>query len=82
MLGPSGGDPAWDLIDAAMASVSDTCIVPVQDVLSLGSEARFNTPGRAAGNWTWRLTEGQLTAGHAARLRARAIEHGRFSDGH
>ena len=81
VLGPSSGDPAWDLITAAMASVADTCIVPVQDVLSLGSEARFNTPGKASGNWTWRLTGEQLTAGHAARLRTLTAEHGRLSDG-
>ncbi|MCE9602250.1 MAG: 4-alpha-glucanotransferase, partial [Gemmatimonadetes bacterium] len=52
VLGASSGDIAWDLIEAAMASVARTAIVPVQDVLSLGREARFNTPGKASGNWT------------------------------
>ena len=36
-----------------MASVSKTCIIPMQDILSLGNEARMNTPGVADGNWTW-----------------------------
>jgi len=76
-LGPSSGDIAWDLIAAGMGSPADTFIVPVQDVLSLGREARFNTPGSARGNWTWRLADGQLTPAHAERLRALAAAHGR-----
>jgi 4-alpha-glucanotransferase len=76
-LGPSTGDIAWDLIAAGMASPADTFVAPVQDVLSLGREARFNTPGRASGNWTWRLEEGQLTPAHGERLRALAGHHGR-----
>ena len=51
---------AWDLIGCAMASVSKTCVVPMQDVLSLGNEARMNTPGVADGNWTWRLGAPQV----------------------
>ena len=38
-----------------MASVSKTCIIPMQDILNLGNEARMNTPGVADGNWTWRV---------------------------
>lgn len=48
-------DPAWDLIRVAMASVARAAIIPMQDVLGLGNEARMNRPGEAAGNWTWRL---------------------------
>ena len=48
------------LIRLAMASVADTAIAPVQDVLGLGGAARMNQPGRPEGNWTWRLGEGQL----------------------
>ena len=44
----------------AMASVADTAIAPVQDVLGLGGEARMNLPGRPDGNWSWRLRDGQL----------------------
>jgi 4-alpha-glucanotransferase len=54
-------EPHWALIRAALASVADTAIVPVQDLLGLGSEARMNQPGTASGNWRWRLTPGQLT---------------------
>ena len=65
------GDPGanWPLIELAMSSRARLAIVPVQDVLGLGSEARMNTPGRSEGNWSWRLRRGQLTSGHAARLR-------------
>jgi 4-alpha-glucanotransferase len=78
-LGPSCGDIAWDLLHAGMASVADTFIAPVQDALSLGGEARLNTPGRASGNWGWRLADGQLDAVLAARLHALAATYGRLS---
>ena len=44
-------------IRLAMESVSDTCVIPVQDYLALGSEARMNHPATMNGNWTWRLTD-------------------------
>lgn len=56
----SGEDACWDLIRSAYASVSNLCIIPVQDLLALGSEARMNTPGVAEGNWAWRLSPEQL----------------------
>ncbi len=56
----SGDDIAWDLIRGVWMSVADTAIAPVQDVLSLGGDARMNLPGRPAGNWSWRLRPGQL----------------------
>jgi 4-alpha-glucanotransferase len=49
------------MIHALMGSVAQLAVVPMQDVLSLGSEARLNTPGTATGNWTWRLPEHCLT---------------------
>jgi 4-alpha-glucanotransferase len=49
------------LVRAALASVGRLAIIPMQDVLGLGSEARFNTPGTAVGNWSWRLPPGALT---------------------
>ncbi len=67
-LGIHGHDIAWDLIRAALMSVADTAIIPMQDVLSLGSEARMNTPGRPAGNWAWRVLPDQLTTELADRL--------------
>lgn len=48
-------EPHWDLIRLGHASVADTAIVPLQDLLGLGSEARMNTPGTATGNWVWRF---------------------------
>jgi len=54
-LGKGIGDPAWDLIRAAWASVAVLAVAPLQDVLSMGSEARMNRPGIATGNWRWRF---------------------------
>jgi 4-alpha-glucanotransferase len=67
-LGRDGHDIAWDMIRLALQSVADTAIVPLQDVLDLGSEARMNFPGLADGNWRWRVLAEQLTAGVAGRL--------------
>ena len=53
-------------------------IVPAQDVLGLGSEARMNRPGVTDGNWRWRLEEGALTAALAARLREATARCGRL----
>ena len=62
-------EPRWSLIELAHASRAALSIVPAQDVLGLGSEARMNRPGTAEGNWRWRLRRGQLTDELAARLR-------------
>jgi 4-alpha-glucanotransferase len=62
-------EPSWGLIDLAMQSRANLAIVPLQDVLGLGSEARMNRPGQALGNWQWRVGRGQLTDELAARLR-------------
>jgi 4-alpha-glucanotransferase len=58
----------WDFIRAVMASVANTAIVPAQDLLGLGSDARMNRPGTGSGNWRWRLRPGQLTADVMRRL--------------
>ena len=60
-LGIDGREVHWDFIRAVLASVADTAIVPAQDLLGLGSEARMNRPGTIGGNWRWRLLPGQLT---------------------
>ena len=78
-LGPTSGSIAWDLLRLAQGSVADTCVAPVQDALGLGTEARLNHPGRAAGNWSWRLEPGQLDGALAERLRALAETYGRTS---
>lgn len=68
-LGRDGADIAWDLIRAALGSVSNTAIFPMQDVLRLDDRARMNVPGQAWGNWSWRMTWDQLDPGLAAGLR-------------
>jgi 4-alpha-glucanotransferase len=75
--GVSVDDPSWLLIGLALSSPAQVALVPVQDVLSLGSEARMNTPGRERGNWRYRLEAGQLDAALAARLRALTRATGR-----
>lgn len=60
----------WELIELALSSRAALAMMPAQDVLGLGSEARMNTPGEEEGNWAWRLEPGQLTDVLAARLRA------------
>jgi len=68
-LGADGTEMNWTLIRAALASVANTVIVPLQDVLGLGSEARMNLPGRASGNWRFRFSWDQLTPDVVHRLR-------------
>jgi len=55
-----GDDIRFAVINAAYASVADTVIIPMQDVLNLASEARMNFPGRPHGNWAWRFTWRQV----------------------
>ena len=63
----------WAFVRAAQSSVADLCVIPLQDVLGLGSEARMNTPSRMHGNWTWRYQPGVLT-GEIAEALARLAE--------
>ena len=58
----------WGFIRAAQSSVADLCLLPIQDVLGLGSEARMNTPSLHGGNWKWRLAPGQFTSELTAKL--------------
>ena len=60
-------DAAPELTRLAWSSLAALAIAPLQDLLNLGAGARMNTPGRASGNWRWRITEDSLSlAGHAA----------------
>jgi 4-alpha-glucanotransferase len=59
---------AWEMNRLAMMSVADTVILPVQDLLGLGAEARMNHPAGNRGNWRWRLLPGMLSTALAARL--------------
>ena len=72
------GSIVWGLIDAVYGSPAERVVVPMQDFLELGSEARMNTPGTAHGNWSWRLSEEALPPALAARLRRLAERHGRL----
>jgi 4-alpha-glucanotransferase len=56
----AGDHSAWPMIEAGFASVSRLAVFPVQDLLDLGSEARFNLPGTTGNNWVWRFTEAQM----------------------
>ncbi len=69
---------AWKLVRTALASVANTAIVPMQDLLGLGNEARMNWPGKASGNWNWRYDPGALNDGLLAALRDITILFARY----
>jgi 4-alpha-glucanotransferase len=66
-----------DMVRLAYSSVAEMAIVPMQDVLELGSEARMNIPGLGDGNWTWRMTEDQMNGCDPAWLRGLGETYGR-----
>lgn len=68
----------WEFIRAALSSVADTAIIPVQDYLGLGSEARVNMPSTLGNNWKWRLRDGQLDDSLAERIREITKLYGRI----
>lgn len=70
-------DIAWSLIRAAYTSVAATAVVPIQDVLSLDSDARMNIPGHQHDNWSWRLPPAALTREHSEKLRQLGVVSGR-----
>ncbi|MDO9406855.1 4-alpha-glucanotransferase [Patulibacter sp.] len=70
-------EPWWSLIALAQSSRASLCMMQVQDLLGLGGEHRMNVPGEQGGSWGYRLESGQLTAEHAARLRALTVGAGR-----
>jgi 4-alpha-glucanotransferase len=76
-LGGRGDELNWELIRLALMSVAHTAIFPLQDVLSVGSEGRMNTPGRANGNWGWRYSQGMLTSASCSRLKTLTEVYGR-----
>lgn len=69
---------AWDLIRLALSSVSNQAIIPLQDIFSLGSDARMNTPGLAEGNWGWRYRAEALNSEYSTRLRDMVMIYGRY----
>ena len=68
-LHSDGSDFAWDLIRGVWSSVAVYAVAPMQDILSLGTEARMNYPSRLGGNWEWRMREADTSEAHAERLR-------------
>jgi 4-alpha-glucanotransferase len=68
-LNSDGREVHWDMIRAALASVADTAIIPMQDLLGLGTEARMNLPASETGNWAWRMKPEALTGEITDRLR-------------
>ncbi len=79
-LGHPFQNPCRDLVRLAFSSVADTVIVPVQDLLCLGPDARMNIPGVASGNWEWRLKPGMLNDQLAAELMELTEFFGRGKD--
>lgn len=67
----------WDFVRAVLASVADTAIVPLQDLLGIGTEARMNLPNSTSGNWAWRYTAGALTPEIGERLKKLTELYGR-----
>jgi len=76
-LNSDGKEIHWDFIRAVLASVANTAVVPLQDVLGLGTEARMNLPNSTEGNWSWRVKPGALTSDIATRLRELTELYGR-----
>jgi 4-alpha-glucanotransferase len=74
------GDPVWALVRLALSSHARISILPMQDVLGLGGEARMNTPGTfGGGNWQWRLEPGQASRRAAERLREATAQSRRLA---
>ena len=76
-LGISGQDIAWDLIRLALMSVADTAVIPIQDLMRLGTDARMNYPGRVGGYWRWRYTPDMLSHHITSNLRQLTVLYGR-----
>jgi 4-alpha-glucanotransferase len=55
-LNTGGEEIQWDFIRGVLASVANTAVVPLQDLLGLGTEARMNLPNSTEGNWAWRFS--------------------------
>jgi 4-alpha-glucanotransferase len=78
-LGGHAEELNWEMIRLAFMSVAHTAIIPLQDVLDIGSEGRMNTPGRASGNWGWRYSLDMLTTAACERLKTLTKIYGRTS---
>ncbi len=72
------GQFVWDFIREAYRSVADLCIIPLQDYLCKGKEARINSPGTGEGNWQWRLRPNFLSADLERSIRELSELYGRI----
>ena len=70
----------WGMIRTAMASRSRMCVIPMQDYLDLGGDARMNFPGKPSGNWTWRMKDGAATPALAERINKLTKLYGRINN--
>lgn len=77
-LNTQGTEIHWDFIRSVLASVADTAIVPLQDLLGLGNEARMNLPNSTKGNWIWRFQDVALAEAQTRRLRHLTDIYGRI----
>ena len=75
-----GEDPVRGIIRTAMSSVSDLCLIPMQDWLGLGADARMNFPGTTGNNWIWRAAEGSFTPQLAQEIYEMTVLYGRFEN--
>ncbi|MGN0709532.1 MAG: 4-alpha-glucanotransferase [Anaerovoracaceae bacterium] len=84
VTGPDGPEMSREkalaaMIELAMASPADTCIIPVQDILGLGSEARINVPGTVTGkNWSWQMGAGAFDQKTVSALKDLTAKYGRI----
>ncbi|MCD7819769.1 MAG: 4-alpha-glucanotransferase, partial [Lachnospiraceae bacterium] len=62
-------ETVWAFIRLTLASVADTAVIPMQDYLCLGAEARMNHPATLGENWTWRMVPGEFTEELAEKIR-------------
>jgi 4-alpha-glucanotransferase len=76
-LGSDGSEIHWDFIRAVWASVADTAIAPMGDLLGIGSEGRMNLPATESGNWHWRMSMDAITESITDRLRELTEIYGR-----
>lgn len=72
-----GGEIHWDFVRLALSSVAKLAVIPVQDYLGLGGEARINTPSTLGENWRWRMLSGEITDEIAVKCRKMAKLYGR-----
>lgn len=78
--GKTADECVWGLIRAAQSSVADLCVIPLQDYLCLGNEARMNMPSTIGNNWKWRLTRGQLQDQTIEKIYAMTRLYGRIRE--